>query len=414
MALNYSLRGPLPLLLLSLQVIFILLFLFLISEDYKNDREDPKHYSAFQDVNVMILLGFGFLFASLKKFGFSGVGFNFLIVAFGVQWAIILNTFLSDQQNGVRAVGLSSLCTGLMSVMPVIISSGAVLGKINPLQLLLLTAIEIPVFTGNRYFMTKYLLIQEHISMMHAHLFGAYFGLAVSWLISSPSQSNIANREKEKSDKNSELFSMLGTLFIWVYWPSYNSVLLRNSQQIRNAVYNTYFALAVSTVTAFSVSILFSRKGKFKMSHVRNGVLAGGVSVGFTAFMVQCPWIAMTIGLLAGLISTSCQPYLQKTLNGFPLVHDTCGVHCTFGLPGLLGGIAYSILIISVDYNSIGILGYQAIVGVGCILLTLALSLVSGLFTGFLLKCKLFRPPKEHNFFHDQPFWEFPNLASHF
>ena len=27
-------------------------------------------------------------------------------------------------------------------------------------------------------------------------------------------------------------------------------------------------------------------------------------------------------------------------------IHDTCGVHYTFGLPGLLGGIAYILLII--------------------------------------------------------------------
>lgn len=40
-------------------------------------------------------------------------------------------------------------------------------------------------------------------------------------------------------------------------------------------------------------------------------MLAGGVAVGFSAHMVQYPWIAMTLGLLAGLISTIGLTYLQ-------------------------------------------------------------------------------------------------------
>ncbi|XP_063312580.1 blood group Rh(D) polypeptide-like [Pelobates fuscus] len=406
-----SLRGSLPFLFLFFQTIFLLIFLFLISTHYASGTKYIKQYPEFQDINVMIIFGFGFLFAFLKRFGFSGIGFNFLIVAFGLQWAVILDTFLFQQ---VRIISLTSLCTGLMSVLPVLISFGAVLGKMNPVQLLMMAAVEIPLFTANRYIMTKYLAIAEHLGMMHAHIFGAYFGLSVSWLISSPSQSNIFNKEKEQSCKTSELFSMLGAVFMWMFWPSYNSVLLQDRVQKRNAIYNTYFALAVSAVTVFSVSLLMNQKGKLKMSHVRNGMLAGGVAIGYSAFMLQYPWIAMTIGFFAGLTSAISLTYFQGTLNTVSLVHDTCGVHYIFGLPGLLGGIAYSLLVITADYNSIEILGYQAIVGIGCILLTLAVSLVSGLLTGFLLKCKLFRPPRERNFFHDQPFWEFPHLASGF
>lgn len=41
----------------------------------------------------MIFVGFGFLMTFLKKYGFSSVGFNMLIAAFGLQWGILMQGF---------------------------------------------------------------------------------------------------------------------------------------------------------------------------------------------------------------------------------------------------------------------------------------------------------------------------------
>ncbi|KAE8624538.1 hypothetical protein XENTR_v10005980 [Xenopus tropicalis] len=406
-----NLRGRLPWAILLLQTTFILIFLHCFQHDYTPNAKYIQKYPAFQDVNVIIILGFGFLFGSLKKFVFSGVAFNFLITALGIQWAIIVDSFLF--QSTKPSINLHSLCKGLMDVVPVLISSGVVLGKVNPVQLIMMAAIEIPVFCVNRYIMETHLKMETQVSMMHVHIFGAYFGLAVSWLITLPTISNKVNKEKEKSDRMSDIFSMLGTLFMWMFWPSYNSLWLEKHNEIKNAIYNTYFSLATSAVTVFSVSALLNPTGKLQMRIIHNAVLAGGVSIGFTAYMLQYPWIAMIIGLLVGLISTLGFHYFQGPLNTVSLVHDTCGVHYTFGLPGLFGSITYVILIITADFRSTAIQSYQAVTGVACICLTLALSLVTGIITGFLLKCRLWKAPKEWHFFHDQPYWEFPHLASH-
>ncbi|XP_075709343.1 RH-like protein [Rhinoderma darwinii] len=406
-----SLRGRLPWVLLLLQTVFILVFKAFFPYGYKLEKS-LNGYPALQDVNVMIFLGIGLLFGFLKKFGFSGIAFNFLNAAIGLQWAIILDACLFKNTTGIQAIGINSLRKGLMSIFPVLISCGVVLGKVNPLQLVVITILELPVFTANRYIMTRYLMMTDHNSMMHGHIFGAYFGIAMSWSMIPPSPGNKASEENEKSRPISELFSILGTLFLWMFWPSFNSIMLKNSTQLRNAVYNTFFTLAASTVTVFSISVLLNQNGKFKMIIVRNAILSGGVSAGFIAYMVQDPWISLTLGLIAGIISTIGFTYLQNTMNLFTLVHDTCGIHYTFGLPGLLGGIAYVVIILMADFG-IGISSFQALVGVGCILLTLTLSLGGGLLTGLLLKCKLLRPPKEWHFFHDQPYWEFPNVDSH-
>ncbi len=42
----------------------------------------------------MMFVGFGFLMTFLKRYGYSSLGFNFLIAAFVVQWAVILRGWL--------------------------------------------------------------------------------------------------------------------------------------------------------------------------------------------------------------------------------------------------------------------------------------------------------------------------------
>lgn len=56
-----------------------------------------------------------------------------------------------------------------------------------------------------------------------------------------------------------------GTLLLWIFWPSFNSVLVEVPNDKRKAVLNTYYALAVSAVTATSMSALSHPQGKINM-----------------------------------------------------------------------------------------------------------------------------------------------------
>lgn len=68
---------------------------------------------------------------------------------------------------------------------------------------------------------------------------------------------------------------ILGTIFLWIFWPSINSALATGAEQQR-AVYNTYFALAASTGASFVISSLLDRQGKYHMVtiayHLRNKI----------------------------------------------------------------------------------------------------------------------------------------------
>lgn len=62
----------------------------------------------FQDVHVMIFVGFGFLMTFLKRYSFGAVGFNFLIAAFGLQWALLMQGWFHslDYTDGKIKIGV--------------------------------------------------------------------------------------------------------------------------------------------------------------------------------------------------------------------------------------------------------------------------------------------------------------------
>ena len=68
---------------------------------------------------------------------------------------------------------------------------------------------------------------------------------------------------------------MVGTLFLWMYWPSFNGALANPLAQHR-IVINTYLSLAACCVS--SCWIARFAKGKLDMEIVLNATLAGGVA----------------------------------------------------------------------------------------------------------------------------------------
>ena len=50
----------------------------------------------FIDVHTMMFIGFGFLMTFLKRYGYSAIGFNFLIAAFVLEWSLLVRGWLHD------------------------------------------------------------------------------------------------------------------------------------------------------------------------------------------------------------------------------------------------------------------------------------------------------------------------------
>ena len=54
----------------------------------------------FQDVHVMMFIGFGFLMTFLKRYSYSAVSINFLIAAIVLQWATLCQGFFHHFDHG--------------------------------------------------------------------------------------------------------------------------------------------------------------------------------------------------------------------------------------------------------------------------------------------------------------------------
>ena len=106
-------------------------------------------------------------------------------------------------------------------------------------------------------------------------MFGAFFGLGVAYALGKPASSDSAEEEAESSNV-SDLFSLIGTLFLWIYWPSFVAgPLVADAATQQRAVVNTVLALSASTMMAFAVSVFFSTKNKFRPVDIQNATLAG-------------------------------------------------------------------------------------------------------------------------------------------
>lgn len=61
-------------------------------------------FTVFQDVHVMIFVGFGFLMTFLRRYGYSSIGFNLLLAALVLQWGTLTTGLfgfidISDQRD---------------------------------------------------------------------------------------------------------------------------------------------------------------------------------------------------------------------------------------------------------------------------------------------------------------------------
>uniref|UniRef100_A0A3Q2YHF5 Rh blood group, D antigen n=1 Tax=Hippocampus comes TaxID=109280 RepID=A0A3Q2YHF5_HIPCM len=400
-----SLRSRLAPFLLFLQIGFVVVYYFYIEiESNVNGIKFSNFYPVFQDLNVVVFLGFGFLSTFLVRYGFSGSGFNLLIAVIGTQWALLLNGFESWYYRGKIRIDLNSLVVAEMCTASVLISIGAVQGKTNPVHLILMALLEVFGFVLNEWLLQTLLPVRQLNFIMVLHIFGAFFGLVLTWILCRTE--SFQGFEKEKLDRKTGLFSMLGTVFLWMFWPSFNSILMEERRL--SAVCSTYLALAVCAVASVALSVLSSPKGK---AHFQSCILAGGVAVGVSMPAIRYPWEAMTTGLAAAAVSTVGFQYLKVNHMLFAFeCHDTCSVLSTHGLPGLLGWLIQLVLQIQqCDDHTMAI--RFAVFHIDALLITLATSLTMGFLTGVLLKWDIWRPPQDKKCFDDQAFWKFEHLA---
>ena len=197
---------------------------------------------------------------------------------------------------------------------------------------------------------------------------------------------------------------MIGTLFLWMFWPSFNGALAGGAPRHR-AVMNTTFSIVASCIASFVFSPIF-KGGKYDMEHILNATLAGGVIIGTNADLIDQPSYAFLIGFIGGTFSVIGFSHINSCFERRLKLHDTCGVNYLHGFPGVIAGYISIIFAATAgdssdkifgaeltsvfparDYRTAGEqAGYQLL----AITVSVAIAIAGGLLTGLVISCKCF------------------------
>lgn len=337
-----------------------------------NEARLVAQYNYTIHILAMLLVGFGFLMVFVRRYGFGAITGTYLVVATGLPLYMLLraNGIFGHELNphSVDAILYSEF-----AVATALIAMGAVLGRLRVFQYALLALLIVPCYLLNEWLVLDNASgltegFQDSAGSIVIHAFGAYFGIAMSLVLTTAQQ----REEPIVSDATSDRFAMLGSMVLWLFWPSFATAIVP-FEDMPQTVVNTLLALSGATLATYFLSTHF-HKGKTSMVDMANAALAGGVAIGSTCNVVG-PTGAFMIGLLAGALSVIGYVFIQPWLESKFKLIDTCGVHNLHGMPGLLGGVS-AILIVP------GIAVVQ-LTGIG---ITLAIAITGGLIAGAIIK----------------------------
>jgi ammonium transporter Rh len=370
----------------------------------------------------MIFVGFGFLMVFLKDNSWCSIGFNYLIACWAIQICILFNGFWhsimmyhEDPDFHWHKIQLNylTLINADFGAGAVLISFGAILGKCSIFQLWAMATIEVFFYSLNAEILLVIFKVFDIGGSMVIHIFGAFFGLSVAMFY----QPKAAIEDKYGMGVGnylSDLVSMIGTLFLFCFWPSFNGA-IGDGAGMHRAIINTYLSITSSVIASIFVAKA-THKGKLEMEIVLNASLAGGVAIGSAADIIVMPFGAMLCGFVSGIISSLGFAYLSKYLQQKIGLHDTCGVLNLHGMPGLIGGFV-SAIVASRGEGNFGAAytlyykqGRDAQTQAGFQLagtfLTLGIAIFSGLLAGYITSRPWFQPPPVIALFDDRYHWD--------
>lgn len=331
---------------------------------------EVQQYDRAIHIMAMLLLGFGFLMVFVRKYGRSTLTATFLLVS----TAVPLYYLMSDTGIMGNAKGeIEKLILAEFAGASLLIAAGALLGRLKMHQYVILGLLFIPLYKLNEFIVLEngFNIIKHSVAdtggSIVIHAFGALFGLGAAMAMTTKAELD----KTIEADATSDRYSMLGSMVLWIFWPSFCAALVP-VEAIPHTVVNVFFALCGSTLITYILSV--SIRGKISIADIANAALAGGVAIGSTCDHAS-HGSAILIGVAAGVISTLGFTLIQERQKKLLKAVDTCGVTNLHGLPGVFGGLI-AIAIVN---------GLDAASQLSAIFFTVIFALILGFVTGKIL-----------------------------
>jgi len=292
---------------------------------------DSVNYARSIHILAMLLLGFGFLMVFLRGHEFTSLTATFLAVSISIPVYMIVESFLPNE---FEVMSINGLLFAEFAGASLLICMGAVLGRLKMDQYFILGILFTLAYIFNEWLLLESGLFKGFLDTggsVAIHAFGAYFGLGVVMA----TDKKFAGKPGPKADKISNEFCLLGSMVLWLFWPSFTSSVASPDRTYLTAL-NTILALCGSTLATYIFTKLI--RGKIEIEDIANAALAGGVAIGSTCSTAN-PGFSMVIGICAGILSTVGFSIIAPKVCALIKGTDTCGVHNLHGMPGLLGGL---------------------------------------------------------------------------
>ena len=327
-----------------------------------------QQYDRAIHIMAMLLIGFGFLMVFVKKYGRSALTATFLLVSVSLPlYMSIKGLGIFEEKGEIEQFILAEF--GAASLL---IATGAILGRIKIYQYMILGLLFIPF-----YMLNELIVVDDYFGFVGKvadtggsiviHAFGALFGVAAAISLTSKKDMEVTI----ESDATTDKYSVLGSMVLWVFWPSFCAALVPVAE-IPHTVVNVFIALCGSTIATYIASVMI--RGKACIADIANAALAGGVAIGSTCDYASHPQ-AMIIGAVAGIISTVGFAILQDKQQKFHKIIDTCGVSNLHGIPGIFGGLSAIVVVDGLDIAA----------QLKGIVVTVIIAIVAGLLSGKII-----------------------------
>lgn len=382
-------------------VIIVLLAVFLekkIKFNYSEGEESSLNknfnYGLLRDMNIMVFIGFGMLHSILVRSSWISISIHMLMLSYSIQSSLFFNflwTICFKEEFKDETFDFKYLMKAIFISSSVLITLGSVLGKLSVIQYVILTIFETIFSTLNYRLCEVKLKTYDSGGSLYIHTFGAVFALAVSIVLFCSSKIKLEFQKYNnfnRSDYFSNLTSYLGIIILFCFFPTFNSALAEESLRERGRI-NTFLALFGSVMGSFITSGLLNG-GRFIFEEIFLGSISGAIIISGCSTICLDHYVAIIIGTLGAIIFviflSKVKPFFEKWG-----LKDTCNVIILHGISGLLGAFITPMYIGGMEYRKVENFfnrKYRAQAGVqiGAIFITIGISFIGGISTGYLMK----------------------------
>lgn len=168
---------------------------------------------------------------------------------------------------------IDSLILAEFAAASLLICAGAPLGRLKMGQYIFLGLLFIPCYALN-----EWILLNNGFGLISSgafvdtggsiviHAFGAIFGLGVIMTMTTKEEIDLPI----ESDSTSDRFSLLGSIILWLFWPSFCSALVA-PELVPHTAINVVLALSGATISTYFSSIFL--RGKISAADIANAAL---------------------------------------------------------------------------------------------------------------------------------------------